>query len=143
MAEITPFFHESFQKSLSDIYTDFYQPAEISFLENELFDLFKQMGSSELNLKTYRPKESDPLLRIELTCITIICKSMPFYAAKIRELFHSHELEINRSLHFHPSDHQEFYYIEIQNLEPHAVERLEEKLSPNSNSYLLQKIINF
>ena len=128
MAEITPFFHESFQKSLSDIYTDFYQPAEISFLENELFDLFKQMGSSELNLKTYRPKESDPLLRIELTCITIICKSMPFYAAKIRELFHSHELEINRSLHFHPSDHQEFYYIEIQNLEPHAVDRLEEHL---------------
>ena len=46
MAEITPFFHESFQKSLSDIYTDFYQPAEINFLENELFDLFKQMGSS-------------------------------------------------------------------------------------------------
>jgi glutamate dehydrogenase len=128
MAEIMPFFHESFQKSLSDIYIDFYQPAEINYLENELFDLHQQVGSSELKIKTYKPQESDPLLRIELTCITIICKSMPFYAAKIRELFHSHELEINRSLHFHPSDHQEFYYIEIQNLESHAIERLEEHL---------------
>jgi glutamate dehydrogenase len=128
MANIAPFFHESFQKSLSDIYTDFYQPAEILYLENELFELYKNIQKDELSIKTYKPQEGDPLLRIELTCITIICNSMPFFAAKIRELFHSHELEINRSLHFHPSDHQEFYYIEIQNLQNHVIERLEEHL---------------
>ena len=128
MAEISSFFHESFQKSLSDIYTDFYQPAEINYLEKELYDLYSNSQSSELNIKTYKPSESDPLLRIELSCITIVCKSMPFFAAKIRELFHSHELEINRSLHFHPSEDKEFYYIEIQNLQSHTIERIEEHL---------------
>lgn len=110
------FFHSSFQKSLSDIYKDFYKSDEIEYLENELLEVFSESGNKNLSIKTYKPLEQDPLLRINLRCITIICKSMPFFAAKIRELFHRHDLEINRSLHFHPSEDFEFYYIEIQNL---------------------------
>jgi glutamate dehydrogenase len=111
------YFQDSFQKSLSDIYKDFYREEEISFLREELYSIYKDKLNSDLTIHVYKPNENDPLLRINLNCITILCNSMPFFAAKIRELFYIKKLDINRSLHFHPSDSQEFYYIEIQNLE--------------------------
>lgn len=115
MSEISKTFSEAFNKSIGSIYLDFYLGNELNFLENELWSCFEEAKVSQtVYTKSYDLKTDDPLLRIHLHCIVIICKSMPFFAGKIRSLFHKMNLPINRSLQFHPEEGKEFYYIEIQ-----------------------------
>ena len=79
--------------------------------------------------KTYNLNFEDPLLRINLHCITIVCRSMPFFAANIRSLFHKINLPINRSLHFHPEPGKEMYYIEIQTKDTEIIKNVTEQIT--------------
>lgn len=85
-----------------------------------------------MSTKTYHPSLDDPLLRINLQCITIVCSSMPFYASNIRSLFHKINLPINRSLHFHPKPGKEMYYIEVQTKDVEIINRVIDQIK---NSY--------
>ncbi len=115
MTAISHFFHESFHRSLSSIYKDFYSQEELEFLEKELWAKYNSSTDhSSIHTVSYRPSSGDPLLRLNMECILISCPSTPFFAAKIRSIFHSLEVPINRSIHFHPNSGQELYYIEIQ-----------------------------
>jgi glutamate dehydrogenase len=115
MPAISHFFHESFSRSLSSIYKDFYSPEELNFLEKELWSTYNLSSDhSSIHTVSYRPSTGDPLIRLNMECILISCPSTPFFAAKIRSIFHSREVPINRSIHFHPNSGEELYYIEIQ-----------------------------
>lgn len=126
-------FLEAFEKSLGSIYLDFYLNNEIDFLKKELWEIFTESNIKDsVSTKTYHPSLDDPLLRINLQCITIVCSSMPFYASNIRSLFHKINLPINRSLHFHPEPGKELYYIEIQTKDVEIINRVIDQIK---NSY--------
>ena len=111
-------FSNFFQKSLGRIHKDFYQKEELDFLERELFQIYEEFEKAEvpIYIKIYSHENQDRLLRFHLTCVAIVCKSLPFFAGKIRHLFHIENIPISRSLQFHPAEGKEFYYIEV-NLE--------------------------
>jgi len=115
MTDSREFFLSNFEKSISGIYKHFYQKSEIDFLEQELYSLFQEALQSKQTIwtKVYSHNGEDTLLRVNLTCIVIVCNSMPFFAGKIRNLFHSQDIPIARSIQFHPAPKKEFYYIEM------------------------------
>lgn len=125
MAAISKSFSEAYNKSLGSIYLDFYLNNELTFLQNELWQCYEDSKKTvPVYTKSYNLDLDDPLLRINLHCIVIVCNSMPFFAAKIRTLFHKMKLPINRSLHFHPEPGKEFYYIEIQTKDQEIIDTI-------------------
>ena len=125
MSTITNTFIQAFNKSIGSIYLDFYLNNEVEFLQTELWQCFEESRTtSPVYTKSYDLKVDDPLLRINLHCIVIVCNSMPFFAANIRSLFHKTNLPINRSLHFHPEKGKEFYYIEIQTKDKEIIDKV-------------------
>jgi glutamate dehydrogenase len=138
MSSISKTFLDAFNKSIGSIYLDFYLNNELSFLQEELWQCYEESKTTEpVYSKSYDLNLDDPLLRINLQCIVIVCKSMPFFAANIRSLFHKMNLPINRSLHFHPELGKEFYYIEIQTKDKSVIETI---LTQIHNAY--SKILN-
>ncbi|MBP7281944.1 MAG: NAD-glutamate dehydrogenase [Leptospiraceae bacterium] len=129
MNSATNVFVEAFNKSIGSIYLDFYLNNEIDYLKDELWKIFEESKKTEpVFTKTYNLNFEDPLLRINLHCITIVCRSMPFFAANIRSLFHKINLPINRSLHFHPEPGKEMYYIEIQTKDTEIIKNVTEQI---------------
>ncbi|MBK9501432.1 MAG: NAD-glutamate dehydrogenase [Leptospiraceae bacterium] len=141
MSTITNTFIQAFNKSIGSIYLDFYLNNEVEFLQAELWQCFEESNATApVFTKSYDLKIDDPLLRINLHCIVIVCNSMPFFAANIRSLFHKTNLPINRSLHFHPEKGKEFYYIEIQTKEKTIIDQV--KTAVHSSYKKIQKLIS-
>jgi glutamate dehydrogenase len=140
MSEQQNFFAKNFQKSISSVYREFYQPEELKLLETELYTLYQESERTDEMVwsKIYSHDGSDKLLRIHLSCIVIVCKSMPFFAGKIRNLFHKMDVPIGRSLQFHPCPGKEFYYIEINSENQEFLHALDEQIE---TSYHRIKII--
>lgn len=107
------FFHQSFGKSLGSLFQDFYAPQEIECLESEIRERYLALDGGEIETVLYVPGSGDPLLRLQHTVVLIACDSLPFFASRIRKVFQILNLEVSRSLHFHPQEGRELYYIEI------------------------------
>ncbi|MEM7179847.1 MAG: hypothetical protein AAF518_02965 [Spirochaetota bacterium] len=122
-------FTQSLQNSIGDLYKEFYSSHELELLAGELFQAYQNKNEEQIHIQHYTPAENDPLLRINLTCITVVCLSMPFFTSRIREYFYSHGTEINRSIHFHPDANHEMYYIEVRNAENKRLPKLIEELN--------------
>ncbi|MCB1157854.1 MAG: NAD-glutamate dehydrogenase [Leptospiraceae bacterium] len=119
------FFKESFLRSLGDLYKDFYSEKEITLLIDELKSKYKEKPENKgIHVSYFIPGENDELLRLRLDCIIITCNSLPFFTATIRRYIkNSKDLSINRSLHFHPSETEELYYIEIHKVQREIIEK--------------------
>lgn len=107
------FFRKSYNNSLGSLFKDFYSSEELSILEKELRNHYTAFPESEVEIEVYVPNPNDPLLRMQHHIVLISCKSLPFFASRIRKAFHLLHWEVNRILHFHPQEGSELYYIEI------------------------------
>ncbi|MBP9885290.1 MAG: NAD-glutamate dehydrogenase [Leptospiraceae bacterium] len=137
MSSISKTFFEAINKSMGSIYLDFYLNNEINFLEQELWNIYEESKSLEpVYTRSYDFNFEDPLLRMNLSCIVIVCKSMPFFAANIRSLFHKKNLPINRSLHFHPESGKEMYYIEIQTKDKEIIQNIQTQIESSYSRIL-------
>lgn len=108
-------------------------------LEKRLWDYYQSVEVDPIKIKhsTLSPEESEDGKKA--TYLIIVYKSTPFVTAKLRRIFYLLHISVKNSLHFHPSEKEEMYYIEIQETE----EKLLAKLVSNiESSYLkIQKII--
>lgn len=128
LSAVSKEFSEAFHKSLGRTHKDFYNKEEIHHFELELFEIYSEAEKHQpILIKIYSPDLTDKLLRIHLTCIAIVCDSLPFFAGKLRHLFHIQNIPISRSLQFHPTSGREFYYIEVNLDNKDSVLELEQK----------------
>ncbi|WCL50618.1 NAD-glutamate dehydrogenase domain-containing protein [Leptospira sp. GIMC2001] len=124
MTEGKEFFDDNFTKSLGSLFRDFYSQNEISYLRNEIYKKYESIQDSEIEIDIYEPGSDDPLLRIQHKVILITCGSLPFFASRIRKVFELLQLEISRSLHFHPNPGKELFYIEVLGSKIHVLKNL-------------------
>lgn len=121
------FYHKNFEKSLGSLFKDFYNSRELEELEEEIKDKFQSLDSSiPVDSIIYRPSEEDSLLRRQHTILLIACKSMPFFASRIRKAIQLLDLNVGRSLHFHPVPGEELYYVELLGVESTMLEKVKE-----------------
>lgn len=107
------FFNKSYSNSLGSLFKDFYSSEELSTLEKEIRNHYESFPESEVEIEVYVPDPNDSLFRLRHHIVLIACKSLPFFASRIRKTFHLLHWEVNRILHFHPQPGSELYYIEI------------------------------
>jgi hypothetical protein len=110
---IPPFFHQAFHKSLGSLFRELYSESEIQALEREIFLGYTSLRGQSCSAVFYTPGPEDPLLRLRHTILLIGLDSLPFFTSRLRKTFYLLDLEISRSLHFHPEPGKELFYIEI------------------------------
>jgi glutamate dehydrogenase len=118
-------FHRNFDKSLGALFRDFYSPVELNILEKEIQNHYCKFNSDEeVDSVIYIPGEDDPLLRRQHTILIIACDSLPFFASRIRKAIQLLDLNVGRSLHFHPQQGKELYYIEVLGVRSELLEKV-------------------
>lgn len=118
------FFKESFANSLGNLFKEFYHISEIELLEKELSDYFLSSKENELTITAFSPDKNDALLRLNLTCLIIIGPALPFFPSRLKKILEQFGLDVNRSLHFHPNEKEELFYIEVRDIHPEGKDSL-------------------
>jgi glutamate dehydrogenase len=120
-------FHRNFEKSLGSLFREFYSPAELNSLEKEIKSHYCKFNSDEeVDSRIYIPEPDDPLLRRQHTILIIVCDSLPFFASRIRKVIQLLDLNVGRSMHFHPQPGKELYYIELLGVRTDLLEKVKE-----------------
>lgn len=117
-------FQKSLQQSIGDLYKDFYSQKALNHLSNELYSIYQNNQQKNIHILKYTPTEEDPLIRINITCVAITCQSLPFFTSRIRKYFNEYDFAINRSIHFHPDQSHEMYYVEVRHDEKSILDQL-------------------
>lgn len=102
----------SIEDSLGSLFTEFYTKEELQNLKDEINAKSRSLQSSGFEALQYIPGPSDPLLRISHICIVAKFPSLPFFTAKIRNTISKQQIEILRSIQFHPEEGWECIYLE-------------------------------
>lgn len=117
------FFLKSFQKSIGSHYRESYSENELNTIAQKLFEVFEQKSSDIIYIEQYY-ELNELLHKKEIDSILILCKSIPFFTAKIRGLFYKLDLDIKNSIHFHPSPSHEMFYIEIKDIDDFQLKKV-------------------
>ncbi|MCB1192367.1 MAG: NAD-glutamate dehydrogenase [Leptospiraceae bacterium] len=127
---------EFFTSSLSKCFNQTNRKNQNS-IESRLWNYYQSIEANPIAIQYSYLNESESQDGKKSVYLMIVYKSTPFVTAKLRRIFYLLHIIVKISLHFHPSEKEEMYYIEINDIEQVLLSKL---ISNIQSSYI--KILN-